>query len=101
MVPNPSLIPTPSTSHLTAADFDSVYEPAEDTFILLDALEADLSLLANSRVCLEIGSGSGCVSTFLGLVVGKSSARASFPPCSSPSPPRANHNARQCTSAPT
>ena len=86
MVPNPSLIPTPSTSHLTAADFDSVYEPAEDTFILLDALEADLSLLANSRVCLEIGSGSGCVSTFLGLVVGKSSARASFPPCSSPSP---------------
>ncbi|BGP00499.1 Methylase [Rhodotorula toruloides ATCC 204091] len=68
------MIPTPITSHLSAADFETVYEPAEDTFILLDALEQDAELLKGSRVCLEIGSGSGCVSAFLGAICGSSSA---------------------------
>ncbi|GAA6005145.1 hypothetical protein JCM11491_002593 [Sporobolomyces phaffii] len=68
------MIPTPSTSHLKAADFESVYEPAEDTFILLDALEQDVELLKGSTVCLEIGSGSGCVSAFVGSICGSSSA---------------------------
>ncbi|TNY18315.1 methylase [Rhodotorula diobovata] len=68
------MIPTPSTSHLSADDFESVYEPAEDTFVLLDALEQDSDLLKSSRVCLEIGSGSGCVSAFLGAICGPSSA---------------------------
>ncbi|GAA6007149.1 hypothetical protein JCM10207_001525 [Rhodosporidiobolus poonsookiae] len=68
------MIPTPTYSHLSAADFDDVYEPAEDTFILLDALEQDQDILKGSRVCLEVGSGSGCVSAFLGAVCGKSSA---------------------------
>lgn len=45
-------------------DFKNVYEPAEDTFILLDALENDLiTLKNNSRVCLECGSGSGIIIT--------------------------------------
>ncbi|GAA5869039.1 hypothetical protein JCM16303_000343 [Sporobolomyces ruberrimus] len=68
------MIPTPSTSHLKAVDFESVYEPAEDTFILLDALEQDVELLKGSTICLEIGSGSGCVSAFLGSICGSSSA---------------------------
>ncbi|KPV73919.1 uncharacterized protein RHOBADRAFT_16454 [Rhodotorula graminis WP1] len=68
------MIPTPTTSHLSAADFESVYEPAEDTFILLDALEQDAELLKGSRLVLEIGSGSGCVSAFLGAICGPSSA---------------------------
>ncbi|GAA6062631.1 hypothetical protein JCM10212_000293 [Sporobolomyces blumeae] len=68
------MIPTPSTSHLKAKDFESVYEPAEDTFILLDALEQDADLLKPSKVCVEIGSGSGCVSAFLGAICGGSSA---------------------------
>ncbi|GAA5991237.1 hypothetical protein JCM5350_005951 [Sporobolomyces pararoseus] len=68
------MIPTPSTSHLKAVDFESVYEPAEDTFILLDGLEQDVELLKGSTICLEIGSGSGCVSAFLGSVCGSSSA---------------------------
>ncbi|GAA5825896.1 hypothetical protein JCM11251_000043 [Rhodosporidiobolus azoricus] len=68
------MIPTPLTNHLSARDFESVYEPAEDTFILLDALEQDQELLKGSTVCLEVGSGSGCVSAFLGAICGASSA---------------------------
>ncbi|EIN13669.1 hypothetical protein PUNSTDRAFT_117379 [Punctularia strigosozonata HHB-11173 SS5] len=70
------MIPTPDLSHLTSKDFDEVYEPAEDTFLLLDALEEDVSNLKqlNPRICLEIGSGSGCVSSFLSTLLGPSSA---------------------------
>lgn len=73
------MIPTPDLSHLTRTDYNLVYEPAgtktqltpsnpnltsacfprraEDTFILLDALEKDadeLKMLQPS-VCLEVG----------------------------------------------
>ncbi|KAG9223120.1 hypothetical protein PLEOSDRAFT_49269 [Pleurotus ostreatus PC15] len=70
------MIPTPNLSHLTAKDFERVYEPAEDTFLLLDALENDAEDLKSSRplICLEIGSGSGCVSAFIGTILGPSSA---------------------------
>ncbi|KAK4047344.1 atp4 subunit B of the stator stalk of mitochondrial F1F0 ATP synthase [Microbotryomycetes sp. JL221] len=50
------MIPTPLTTHLSAKDFESVYEPAEDTFALLDA------------------SGSGVVSSFLSRICGPSAA---------------------------
>lgn len=73
------MIPTPSTSHLTKEDFRKVYEPAEDTFILLDALEADAdsltsSLSSSSPLCVEIGSGSGIVTTFLSQILGPTAA---------------------------
>ncbi|KIP06943.1 hypothetical protein PHLGIDRAFT_30268 [Phlebiopsis gigantea 11061_1 CR5-6] len=68
------MIPTPDLSHLKRADYEHVYEPAEDTFILLDALEEDASALLEAKplVCLEIGSGSGCVSSFVGSILGSS-----------------------------
>ncbi|KAG6910553.1 hypothetical protein DXG01_009503 [Tephrocybe rancida] len=86
------MIPTPDLSHLTAKDYDHVYEPAEDTFLLLDALEEDEQELKalRPRISLEIGSvatnffglgapsnqfyssGSGCVSAFIGKILGPS-----------------------------
>jgi len=73
------MIPTPDLSHLTKDDYERVYEPAEDTFALLDALEADADAIRGlaPRICLEIGSGTGIVSAFLGQIVGASNARQS------------------------
>ncbi|KAI0257327.1 hypothetical protein BJV78DRAFT_1115589 [Lactifluus subvellereus] len=75
------MIPTPDLSHLTKKDYESVYEPAEDTFVLLDALEADADAIRSlaPRICLEIGrvhleSGTGVVSSFLGQIIGASNA---------------------------
>lgn len=58
---------TPRTPHLSQNQFLEVYPPSEDTYILLDALEADEDKIRslNPTIFLEIGTGSGCVSTFL------------------------------------
>lgn len=76
------MIPTPSLTHLTKKDFRNIYEPAEDSFILLDALEADASLFSSpfttlaspSPLCIEIGSGSGIALSFLSQIIGPTSA---------------------------
>jgi release factor glutamine methyltransferase len=61
------MLPTPDYSHLKMSDFEKVYEPAEDTFVFLDALENDLELILSMKpsVCIEIGCGSGVVINFL------------------------------------
>ncbi|KAJ1852919.1 HemK methyltransferase member 2 [Coemansia sp. RSA 1822] len=65
---------TPDTSHISRPEYATVYEPAEDTYLLLDALEADRTSLVAQRptICVEIGSGSGCVSSFLSTVLSPS-----------------------------
>ncbi|XP_069377398.1 methyltransferase N6AMT1 [Paralichthys olivaceus] len=65
---------TPVYSHAGRGHFQDVYEPAEDSFLLMDALEKDAQRLhdISPAVCVEVGSGSGAVSAFLASVVGPS-----------------------------
>ena len=65
------MLPTPSTSHVT---FDTIYEPAEDSYLLLDTLSsASETLWLHHRfppespvpLAFESGSGSGVVIAFL------------------------------------
>lgn len=62
-------IQTPLTSHLSSIDFESVYEPAEDSFLVLDTLEIELEKIKKNKsrplINLEIGSGSGVLSAAL------------------------------------
>lgn len=54
---------TPTYSHLSSEDYNHVYEPSEDSFLLLDALELELPFLLGRKpsICLEIGPGSGII----------------------------------------
>ena len=65
------MLATPSTSHV---NYDRVYEPAEDSYLLLDTLssETEAAFLRNrfppdtvSPLGLEVGTGSGVVLAFL------------------------------------
>ena len=67
------MLPTPSTSHVS---FSTIYEPAEDSFLLLDTLSSttEKSWLASrfspashvpAPLVLEVGTGSGVVIAFL------------------------------------
>jgi release factor glutamine methyltransferase len=52
-------------------DYECVYEPSDDTFLLCDALENDREDMTASRpqIVMEVGCGSGCVITFLSMLL--------------------------------
>ncbi|KAK4540870.1 hypothetical protein LTR36_008812 [Oleoguttula mirabilis] len=65
------MLPTPSTSHV---NYNRVYEPAEDSYLLLDTLSASSETtflharfppITSSPLVLEVGTGSGVVLAFL------------------------------------
>ena len=53
----------PDLDHLAMADFRHIYEPSDDTFLLMDALEADAVALQalRPRIVVEIGYVYVCV----------------------------------------
>ena len=65
------MLPTPSTSHV---NFENVYEPAEDSFLLIDTLSGAtetawlhkrFSCRCTALTLLEVGTGSGVVLGFV------------------------------------
>ena len=72
-LPSASKFPVaPSLVHFHYTDFHDVYEPADDTFLFLDALRSDFTpFLAPRlpRVCLELGCGSGTLVTYLAMLL--------------------------------
>ena len=76
MPPTATPTPLPDLSHLGAAEFERVYEPSDDTYLLVDALAADAERLRSlsAGVCIEIGCGSGAVVTHLAKLLPASSA---------------------------
>ena len=70
------MLPTPSTSHVS---FDNIYEPAEDSYLLLDTLsggpecvwlQAHFPPRSSAPLIVEVGSGSGLVIAFLAANAG-------------------------------
>jgi release factor glutamine methyltransferase len=69
-----AMLPTPSTSHVA---FERVYEPAEDSYLLLDTLSSEVEkaflqrrfsgtpTASPSPLVVEIGTGSGVVISFV------------------------------------
>ncbi len=71
-----------SCDHMHFSDFELVYEPSEDTFLLSDAVSADAEFV-RSRVgrfarIVELGCGSGYVGTAAALAIGAASACVLF-----------------------
>lgn len=66
----------PNLDHFEYTDYSHFYEPAEDTYLLCDALLEECDELhaikkesGEPLICLEIGCGSGCVITYLGIIL--------------------------------
>jgi release factor glutamine methyltransferase len=63
----------PSLESLTMKDYEQVYEPSEDTYLLIDGIKYDYStnhhMYSTTRRALEIGCGSGVPCVYLGKLM--------------------------------
>ncbi|KAK8833328.1 hypothetical protein WA577_007859 [Blastocystis sp. JDR] len=66
-----SLFATPSLDHITSEDYLKIYEPDQDSFLFLDSLEKEFETIQHidPYMIVEIGPGSGIISTFLTRIV--------------------------------
>ncbi|CDS35961.1 hemK methyltransferase family [Echinococcus multilocularis] len=72
MLPLDRAFATPNTDVLRHPCFAEVYPPSEDSFLFLDALESDEDFIKRRLrpvLSIEVGSGSGIISTFLSSIV--------------------------------
>ena len=72
MLPLDHVLPTPSIDSLSRQCFADIYHPAEDSYLFLDALEKDSDFIrkwVKPVLSIEIGSGSGIISTFLSKLI--------------------------------
>uniref|UniRef100_A0AC35EZB2 Uncharacterized protein n=1 Tax=Panagrolaimus sp. PS1159 TaxID=55785 RepID=A0AC35EZB2_9BILA len=71
-----SNIPTPIWGKLD----ENVYEPAEDSFLLMDAFESEESQISriNPSIIVEIGVGSGVVTSFIRSLISSSNPSTTF-----------------------
>ena len=66
--------PMPRMSHLSSRDYQNVYEPSDDTFLLMDALYLDYKKDADDEsnhdlISLEVGCGTGVATILLGQIL--------------------------------
>ncbi|XP_053992132.1 methyltransferase N6AMT1-like [Hylaeus volcanicus] len=72
--------PTPLLDHITTrSEFrNNVYDPSEDTFLFLDALEKDIDFIKQIKpsIVVDLGCGSGCLGVFLLQILSTNSSSA-------------------------
>ena len=69
----------PDLSCLGYSDFRDVYEPNEDTYLLIDALSLEIKEFGQNKMSvLEVGVGSGAVITSVALLMQKNGNKDSM-----------------------
>lgn len=65
----------PALDHLTTSEFERIYEPSDDTYLLTDVLSAEAAEIRSRQpsLCVELGSGSGAVLAHLGSLLPQNS----------------------------
>lgn len=60
----------PNTDYLTNKELSKLYEPSDDSYLLIDSLIEDFEFIKqrNTVICCEVGSGSGVISKTLALL---------------------------------